>query len=199
MTEKTREQIDTLVERAQKGSQTAFGDLYDYFYPKIFRYTSFKVLEIDRDDMVSDIFLKFVKNLKKYRKKEGISFDAWLYRMAHNAITDFYRKKSRTMEVSESQLLVDQDTEGFSIFDTLETDEKTPQELLLEKESFEAISTLINSLNSSQREILQLKFMEDFSNQEIAKITGKSEGNIRIIQLRALRTLKEKLNTPIQP
>lgn len=189
---KTREQIESLVEKAQKDSQAAFADLYDHFYPKIFRYTSFKVLEIDRDDLVSEIFFKFVKNLKKYRKKEGISFDAWLYRIASNTITDFYRKKSRTMEIAESQILGDED-QDFSIFDLRETDEKTPRELLLEKESFEAIEDLLKNLPPSQREILQLKFLEDFSNHEIAKITGKSEGNIRIIQLRALRALREKL------
>lgn len=189
---KTRAQVESLVEKAQKGSQAAFADLYDYFYPKIFRYTSFKVLEIDRDDLVSEIFFKFVKNLKKYRKKEGISFDAWLYRMAHNTITDFYRKKSRTMEIPESNILAEKEAD-FSIFDTQETDEKTPRELLLEKESFDAIENLMKNLPTAQKEILQLKFLEDFSNHEIAKITGKSEGNIRIIQLRALRALREKL------
>ena len=54
-----------------------------------------------------------------------------------------------------------------------------------------AIDEALKKLSTAHREILELKFLEEFSNQEIAKITGKTEGNIRIMQLRALRELRK--------
>ena len=49
----------------------------------------------------------------------------------------------------------------------------------------------MKKLSSSHQEVLQLKFLEGFSNTEIAEIIGKSEGNVRVIQLRALRELRK--------
>ena len=63
----------------------------------------------------------------------------------------------------------------------------------MKNDELDIIKNEIEKLSPNSREILQLKFFDDLSNKEISEITGKSEGNIRIIQLRALKTLREKL------
>ena len=63
----------------------------------------------------------------------------------------------------------------------------------IEKESALGIQELLNTLKPSHREIIEMKFIKDLSNSEIASQTGKSEANIRQIQVRALRKLKQNM------
>lgn len=175
------EVIDKWVKKAQEGDEASLGQIYDLFFDKIFRYVSFKVSVDSREDVCGEIFLKMVQNIKKYKPQESASFSAWLFRIAHNQIVDFYRKQKELLGIDDDDFFM-------NIPDTkkLTPDKKT--ETILE---YEKIYESLVKLSSLHREILELKFLEEFSNNEIAKITGKTEGNIRIIQLRALRELRK--------
>jgi RNA polymerase sigma-70 factor (ECF subfamily) len=176
--------IEALVIRAQSGEQQAFESLFDHFYPKLFRYIRLRVRADDADDIASETFLKVIKKIKTYRAN---SFSAWIFRITHNTIIDYYRRHKPT------ESLTMDDTDGIDM-DLLET-EPGPDDQLKLIESDEAVRELIAKLPPSQQEILELRFLEDFSNKEIAAITGKSEGNIRIMQMRALRDLRVILHS----
>ncbi len=174
--------IETLVIKAQKGDEKSFNFLYDYFFEKIFRYVSFKISPENREDVVSDIFYKIVHNLKKYKPKKGASFKSWIYSIAHNQIIDFYRKQKELLGIDYDE----------SFFERIPDDKnEKPNESLIKKEEAKKIKKALKKLSPLHREILELKFLEEFSNKEISQIIGKTEGNIRIMQLRALREIRK--------
>lgn len=178
------QQIEKLVKKAQKNDEKSFTVLYDSFFDRIFRYVSFRVPATEAEDLVGDIFFKIVQNLKKYKSQKNSGFTAWIFKISHNTVIDFYRKQKE---------LLGKDNEDDDNFFMMLPDEKNPRpdEKVLKKEEATTLRNFLQKLSPPHREILELKFLEEFSNKEITKITGKSEGNIRIIQLRALRELRQ--------
>ncbi len=176
-------ELEQLVVRAQRGQEEAFSILFDYFYPKIFRYVSFRVNREDVEDLVADVFLRVVDKIKKYQKKSRGNFSAWVFRIAHNLVIDFYRQKKEYLQLTDPET-------GELQFDIPDTD-FNPAENAIHQEEHQKIREILKKLSDIHREVLELKFLEGFSNAEIAEIIGKSEGNVRVIQLRALRELRK--------
>src|SRR5689334_7172172 len=80
-----------LVERAQRGDNEAVSMLYDTYAQAVFRYISYRVeSDVIAEDLTGDVFLRMVRGLPEYQDI-GAPFGAWLYRIAANRITDFYR------------------------------------------------------------------------------------------------------------
>ena len=190
----SKEAIEVLVIQAQKGEAEAFEDLYDYFFPKIYRHVSFRVEVEHVEDVVSDIFLKTVQYLPKYTKQKSASFAAWIFRIGHNQIIDHYRKQKEVLLTEE---FGDEDAVE-SFFESLPDEDALPPDMQVQQ-LFQAheIREVLQKLKPVHREILELKYLEDFSNREIAEITQKTEGNVRIIQLRALKELRTYLEDDI--
>lgn len=181
--ELTKLEVEKLVIRAQRGDESSFSELFDYFYPKISRYISFRVNNEDAEDLTADVFLKVVDKLKKYEKIGKGTFSAWIFRIAHNLVIDFYRKKKELLQLTDPET-------GAIKFDIPDS-ALNPHESSIQQEEHDKIREILHSLSDNNREVLQLKFLEGFSNQEIAGIIGKTEGNVRVIQLRALRELRK--------
>jgi len=181
------DQIEILAKASQAGSEDSFSKLFNALYEKIFRYISFKVKPEEVEDLVSDVFLKVVTKLQSYKlpahKKTG--FTAWVFRIAHNTVVDHYRTQRHLLRL-------DDDTYSDTPFDIPDKAPLPDEELQKEFESVR-IRSVLEKLSPLHREVLELKYLEDFSNTEIAHITGKKEGNIRIIQMRALREMKKEL------
>ncbi len=180
----TPSQIEKCVLKAQKGEEKSFAMLFDCFYDKISRYVHFRVAPEDVEDLVSDVFLKVVEKLHTYKPNPKAGFHSWLFRIAHNRVVDFYRQKK--------ELLGNTDEDGNDFFlqipdENLRPDQQTNLNLDVQK-----LYGVMKELPDIQREILEFKYLEGFSNAEVAQITGKSEGNIRVIQLRALREIRKK-------
>ncbi len=179
----TESEIAAFVTKAQKGNEKSFSALFDYFFPKVYRHVSFRVPAANNEDLTSEIFLKIVQNLNRYTPQKNASFSAWLFRIANNAIIDFYRKKRELLGI---------DDEDENFFAEIPDEENLkPNELANRSFDIQKMYRLLKELPAVQRTILELKFLEEFNNTEIAHITGKTEGNIRIVQLRALRTIRQ--------
>ena len=173
--------LEALVAAAQSGDEAAFSQLYDLLFDRLWRYVSFRVDGAEVEDLVSEIWLKIVQNMKKYKVQSGATFSSWAFRIAHNIVIDFYRKKKEVLGV---------DTDENEFFAQLADAERTPDEVALKASEYEQLHAALLKLKPDHREILQLKFLEGFSNKEIAAITKRTEGNVRILQLRALREIR---------
>lgn len=171
-------QIRGLVESAVEGNIEAFGEIYGVFLDRIYRYIFYQVNDrAAAEDLTEEVFLKAWGGIQRYTWK-GQPFSAWLFRIAHNHVIDYYRT-SRKFEALEEELPADngdpeEETEG----------KQMRQEVL------EAIATL----PQEQQQVVIMKFIEELDNREIEQITGKSQGAIRVMQMRALATLRRKLN-----
>jgi RNA polymerase sigma-70 factor (ECF subfamily) len=171
-----------LVQRAAKGDYLAFAELYTSYAGGIFRFVIYMVKDkMTAEDLTEEIFLKAWKSLASY-KGQGQSFSGWLYRLAHNHVVDELRARNRLQPMKMKILGMQALTE---VSDPVQESEQ------LETQS--AVLELVSSLPEQMRQVIVLKFIEEMSNQEIEQITGKSQGAIRVMQMRALTTLRQKI------
>lgn len=166
------------IELAQKDHRH-FGPLYERYFEQIFRFI-FKRLGGNEEvagDLVQQCFMKAMANIGKYEDR-GLPFSAWLYRIAQNEVNMFFRseKKNYSVEISDRQL--------YSILE--ETGENT-----VRQEDLDQLIEIINNLDETQTDLIELRFFQELSFKEIADIYQISEANAK---MRIYRLL-EKINT----
>jgi RNA polymerase sigma-70 factor (ECF subfamily) len=175
-----KDEIEALVVRVKEGDEDAFSDLYDIFIDPIYRYVYYRVNSADAEDLVETVFLKVWENIHKYKQKKRL-FSAWMFRIAHNLVVDYYRA-SKDRNFDELKIdIASRDREHNPI---------RRAERSLDKE---ILKKAIKKLKKNYQEIIIYKFINEFSNTEIAEISKKSEGSLRILQHRALKALKKVL------
>jgi len=170
-----REQLE-LIRRAKECDSSAFAAIYDHYYPDIYNYIYHRVGNVQlAEDLASEVFLKVLESIDSYTFR-GIPLSAWLFRLARNMLIDHFRTSPRPgVEVPlEEEIVL---TEGGH--------DATLERKVTRKQLLEALS----NLTEDQQEVVVLKFMEGFSNTDVAKIVGKSEGAIKSLQHRALSAL----------
>jgi RNA polymerase sigma-70 factor (ECF subfamily) len=169
-----------LVLQAQAGNSEAFGQIYDAYMERIYRFVYFRVEDQQTaEDITSQVFLKAWSNLDRFSFSRT-PYLAWLYTIAHNAVIDHYRTRKVTAALDDVQL---------SQQDHAEVVEN---EIDLNAE-MKSIKEALHGLTDDQQRVLTLKFIEGMSNHEIARHLGKREGAIRALQMRGLQALAKQL------
>jgi len=177
-----RIQEKILLHRAQRGDQGAFAKLYNEYVEQIQRFVLFKISDQNKaEELVNIIFTKIFHYLLKKEKIEN--FRALLYQTARNSIIDFYRIGNR-YDVSLDEVIKKE------VGKETDLDEKFDLKLDLEK-----ISKAMLKLPEKYQEIIVLRFVEELSFKEIAKMLSQSEANIRQIASRGLKLLRQQLTT----
>src|SRR3989338_10913590 len=170
-----------LVEKARKGNSEAFGALYDYYLPRIYRFVLFKVSHKQQaEDITQHAFMKAWENVRRY-KPQGHPFSSWIYRIARNSVIDYYRKGESLVDIEEVS------PEALGIDNSL----IAKLEVKLE---WEEVLGAINALSEVEQDVLIMRFVEDLPHEEVAKAVDKSENAVKVIQHRAIKKLKESLS-----
>lgn len=171
---------EELIYKAQKGEKEAFGRLYDEYFPRIYRFIFLKVSrKEDAEDLSHQVFMSAWKNISGYTMK-GLPFGSWLYKISQNAVIDFYRTKKTHFDIEE----INEEKLGVS------GDAEREVNVSIEMEK---VRRALKLLKEDEQTILIMKFVDELGNKEIADVTGKTEGAIRVIQHRALKQLKKIL------
>ena len=169
-----------LVLQAQAGSTEAFGQLYDAYMERIYRFVYFRVEDQQTaEDITSQVFLKAWGNLGRFRFSRT-PYLAWLYTIAHNAVIDHYRTRKVTTALEDVQL------------SQPDYSEAVEHEIDVTVE-MKSVKAAMRTLTDEQQQVLTLKFMDGLSNNEIARHLGKREGAIRALQMRGLQALAKQL------
>lgn len=176
--DKKQERIEALVATAQAGSSEAFAKLYDIFVDPIYRYIYYRAGSVEAEDLTELVFLKTWENIRQYRSGKH-HFSAWIFRIAHNIVVDFYRSKDTYDELPEN--IEDQRIEASAMHRA----HRSLDRGVLDRAMME--------LKDSYRQIVVLKYLNDLSNDEIAEILGRSQSAVRILQFRALKKLRRIL------
>lgn len=164
--------LDKLLLESKYGNPQALDKLCRYAYSRIYYYLFYRVKnKEDAEDLTSEVVLKMVKGL---RNQHG-NFRAWIYKIARNALIDYYRKIGRVQEISYEDLS-----------HTIPADEN-PKEILM----IDRLKEAITHLTKEQADLITLKFIQEYDNKEIAQIMGKPIGAIKVLQYRALKALRE--------
>lgn len=170
-----------IIQRAISGEKQAFGLLYEKYSNAILRYLFFRLASNEEaEDMTESVFIKawealpFLKHFEK-----DLNFRAWLYRIAHNSLIDFLRAHKEEQSI---------DAIGELPSWTLIPEKATEQ-----KETKVELTCAIRQLDEISLQVIMNRFIAGLDHRETAQIMGLREGNIRVIQFRALKKLKEIL------
>jgi len=181
MSDRQEKEIKKLVKQAKNGGLEAFGIIYELFAERIYRYIYLKISDKDEaEDLTQQVFIKAWEALPDFRFKKN-PFSSWLYSIARNLITDFYRKKKPIFSL-DAEIKID-------VPDAADLNEQ-----LMIKEKTQKVFRAIQQLPDEQKELLILRFVDEFSYNEIAKIMRKSPLTLRVLQHRALKRLRTIIN-----
>jgi RNA polymerase sigma-70 factor, ECF subfamily len=179
MVEPERRSDSELVSMAEKGDITAYGCLYDRYIDQIFRYIYFRVNDRqETEDMVEIVFLKTFEQMKHRRLKIG-NIKSWLYRTAHNIVTDHYRTRKYSLSFEEVTLTG--------------SPESLPESVMLVKEDHDRLRKVLEMLDPEMQQVIVCRFVNGLSHEETAQITGVKENYLRVLQYRALQKLRKLL------
>ncbi|MEA1936954.1 MAG: RNA polymerase sigma factor [Patescibacteria group bacterium] len=178
-----------ILRKAQIGDAEAFGEIYDLYVVRIFRFVYLKTSSKETaEDLTSEVFLKcwaFIKKRKENKKKEfikGNKLGSFLYKIARNLIIDFYKKKQfPTVEIDEK------------LKDRLEDKKQSVLAEISAKQEVEELMKSLSKLKDGYREIIILRHVEDLSIKEIAEITGRSSSSVRVSLHRAVKALEKTM------
>ncbi len=170
-----------LIELVQNGEAEAFGELYERYVQTIFRFIYARLDDRqDAEDLTEEVFLRVWQALPDYRE-QGVPFLAFLFRIARNAVIDFYRTSGR----SGYQESIDE-----TPIHDLQAD---PGEVAIANLEHQEIRQILDTLRDDYRMVLVLRFLSELSPEETAQVMGRSIGAVRVLQHRALSALRNIL------
>ena len=181
---------DKLVASYAKGNNEAFDILLKRHQDKVFNYI-FKIVKNEdiANDIFQDNFVKAIMTIKQGRYTENGKFPAWISRIAHNLIIDYYRQeKSENMQSC--------DVEDVDILNKKELSEETIEDVIITDQIHSDVKHLVKILPDLQREVLLMRYYKNMSFKEIAEATGVSIntalGRMRYAILNMRRIAEEK-------
>lgn len=164
---------------ASKENINAFGEIYDFYLPKIYAYCINRLPNRDiAEEITSKVFLEVIENLDKYKAQPGARFGSWLYRIAHNKVVDFIRANSKKdfIEILEHKTISE------------ETAEKDAE--IYEYQCI--VADIMAKLSPRYQQILTLRYFSEMEISEIAEIMEEKPSNISVLIHRALGAFKKE-------
>ncbi|HLA97694.1 MAG TPA: RNA polymerase sigma factor [Anaerolineales bacterium] len=168
-----------LLNKARNGDTEAYGELYERYAPRVFRYLYAHLNNRqDAEDLTEEVFIRVWRSIASY-KEQGVPYLAYLFRVARNALIDHYRKNASTkQEVSIADISLQDRTQG-------------PGDAVAAMLEHEQLRQKMGKLREDYRTVLILRFLSELSPEETAQVMGRSAGAVRVLQHRALAALRE--------
>lgn len=175
-------QAARLVNRAQAGDSTAVGELYSMYCDRVFAYVQLTLRDShESEDVAQESFMRMIQSLSRYERQET-PFRGWLFRIVRNLAIDRSRQRARlrieepTVLTSRREAVVAEPSTGVWLAD-------------------DRLMTAVGSLPLAQRQAVTLRYLLDFSTNEIAELMGRSAEATRQLQQRAMSNLRDRLET----
>jgi RNA polymerase sigma-70 factor, ECF subfamily len=172
-----------LIDMARRGNEKAFGELYERYLPRIYNYTYYRTSNrFDAEDLTSRVFQRALAHIGRY-EDQGLPFQAWLYRIAHNLVANHHRDTGRRKIIALDEYL------------GLAATGESPSEAMESQEQRTALLRAIENLPEERQQLLMLKFVAQKSNAEIGLIMDRTEGAIKSLYHRTLMALRRELES----
>ena len=169
-----------IVDAARAGNASALSELYTLYFPRVYRYILARTGNTyDAEDLAEEVFMRVLEAIERFQWREA-PFSAWLFRIAHNAVISQRRKETargRSSQLSEA----------------LAVDSQGPDELVENRLVLGDIREAAEKLPEAQRQVIALRFAAGLSVAETARTMGKGEGNVKVIQHKAIVKLREMI------
>jgi RNA polymerase sigma-70 factor (ECF subfamily) len=158
-----------------------FRRLYRHYSPRVFNYVVYRVgSKQDAEDLTADIFLKVIEAIMRFEYRGVGSFATWVFRIAHNAVQDFYRAHLRYEPVDLDDL------------PEIQSHELLPEEMFARKEQFAHLRQALITLSPRRQEVITLRFFAGLRNHEIAEVLNLDEHAVASHLCRGLEDLAHK-------
>jgi RNA polymerase sigma-70 factor (ECF subfamily) len=175
----TRGNEEACLAEAAKTDPGAFGELYERYYARVFRYVYHRLgNQADAEDVTALVFMKALEALPSYQPRRN-SFAPWLFRITRNAVIDYYRRKRKQSPIEDAEHI---------------SSGSDPMSAALRSEQRDELHLLVQRLSPDQRDVVLLRYSSELSFTEIASTLSKNEPAIRMLLHRWLRKLKEIMN-----
>lgn len=180
----------TLVERAGHGDQRAIGRLYDAYVAPLYRFCLARVgNETDAEDLTEEIFLKVMRAVGGFEWRplplgedggERSPFRAWIFRIARNHVVSHYRRTASRPTAGE-------------VPEWIQDERRGPAELAELAMTVDEVFQAVEQLPQAQREVILLRFGSGLSVAETAEALDKNQTNVKVLQHKGVKKLKEIL------
>lgn len=168
-----------LLRRAYELDTDALAAIHDAYYRPLYRYVSFRVGDRDMcEDLVSEVFTRFLNAIRQHKAPHS-NLRGWLFGVAANVVSDYFRRRYRSPNVPLDDEMLSQAPQ--------------PAELAEQAVMSEELRRAINNLTRDQQQVLALRFGQSLPIQEVARILGKTEGAIKQLQARAIAALARQM------
>lgn len=169
-----------LVQKAQLGDQHAYADLLSRYWDSVY----FMLLKMvhnkdDAEDLTMEAFGKAFKNLANY--EPDFAFSTWLFKIANNNAIDHIRRQHNKTISIDSQ---GRDTEDDTPLQ-LQSDTPDPEEQMIQKQKTELLKMVVNQLKPRYCRLVQLRYFEEYSYEEIAETLNLPLGTVKAQLFRA--------------
>ncbi len=168
-----------LIARAQKGDADAMGFLYQRYVGAIYRYLSVRLGDAQvAEDLTEDVFLRSFQTLGAYRER-GWPYSAFLYRVAKNMLTDYYRQRRPEVTLLASKPA---------------TDSARPlDDFMIQSEQMDALRQAMDEIPPNYREVVILRVILALPTDVVARWMDMTEGATRVLLHRALESIRRKV------
>ncbi len=164
--------LQTLTQ-AKIWDMSAFWALYDESYDRVYRYIFHRTLDTTvTEDIISEVFSKALKNIKKFRWESEGEYYAWIFQISYTTLIDFSRRVIGIDSLEEIEWEIWYEEGKGNVLDR--------------KEKLKEVLQYMKTLTEKERTIITMRIWDDLSYEEIAKITQETEINIRKIVSRTL-------------
>ena len=159
---------DELVALYSNGNNKAFDTLLTRYQDKLYSYINFVVRNRDlSDDIFQETFVKAIVTLQKGNYTSTGKFGAWLTRIDHNLIIDYFRQDKNENTVSN-------DAQEYDLLNNANLSESNIEDSMINEQTLVDVRRLVDALPDNQREVVFMRYYQDLSFKEIADITGVS-------------------------
>lgn len=176
-------EIIPYIEKAKKGDQVAFTYLLDHYWNEVYGFMLKRTEnETDAEDITIETFSKAFDKIATYNPE--FQFNTWLIAIAKNVHIDMLRKKKSTHFV---EITDEDDHQAYNVADT----SPSVEDAIITEQNLSRLLQFIKELKPHYQEVIQLRFFQEMSYQEIADQLGEPLSNVKIKLLRAKKLLAE--------
>lgn len=158
-----------------------FAEIYDAYYRRVYKYICYRINNhYAAEEICSHVFEVVISKYNSFSPEKS-NFEVWLFAIARNAVTDYFRslKKRRTFSLD-------------TILDMF-LPKSSPEEIVIRDDSHEALFKALAKLSDKERHIIAMKYAAGLKNAEIAELLGVSGSNIGVVLYRCLKKLQKEL------
>jgi len=165
----------------QKRDPEAWAEVYEKYFSRVYRYIALRVGDkTEAEDLAGQVFLKALESISSF-KWRGVPVSAWLFRIAHNQVIDYWRTGKAKLHLPLEERLISSDIDP-----VLEAEKNL---------DIQRVVQAVGQLTQAQRDVIELRFAGGLSTAEVAKVLGKSQGAVKVLQHSALAALRKRLSS----